>query len=65
MKSAEDDLGYKPTIQNDLTEVVQWFRDRGHGKKKSQGYTVTQLVKDVLLGVIFAMLIMSFLPIVR
>ena len=70
LKNAREDLGYVPTKQNDMTEVVQWFKDHGHGRNKPQsvlkkGYTVTQFLKDMLLALIFAALIFSFLPSVK
>lgn len=60
---AKKDMGYSPTVQNDMQEAVQWFIDRGHSKPKKS--FIKQLFVDICLAVIFAMFIMSFLPIVR
>ena len=66
IENARDDLGYEPSIQNDMTEAVQWFIDRGYSRKKSQnsiieGYTNTRFFKDILLAFLFGALIWAIL----
>ncbi|KAI7802625.1 short-chain dehydrogenase/reductase family 42E member 1 [Triplophysa rosa] len=62
MCKAQEELGYEPK-KHDLEEVVQWFRIRGHGKTHGQS-SIKKLILDVLIVVVFAALILSFLPVV-
>lgn len=62
MRKAQEELGYEPK-KYDLEEVVQWFRNRGHGKTRRQS-SIKKLILDVLIVVVFAALILSFLPVV-
>ncbi|XP_051512007.1 short-chain dehydrogenase/reductase family 42E member 1 [Myxocyprinus asiaticus] len=62
MRKAQDELGYKPE-EYDLEEVVQWFRSKGHGKKRTQS-SIKKLILDVVLVVAFAAIALSCLPVV-
>ncbi|XP_051953562.1 short-chain dehydrogenase/reductase family 42E member 1 [Xyrauchen texanus] len=62
MQKAQDELGYKPE-EYDLEEVVQWFRSKGHGKKRTQS-SIKKLILDVVLIVAFAAIALSCLPVV-
>lgn len=64
MKEAMDDFGYLPE-PHDLEGVVEWFRERGHGKpstaKKSSPLYNTLLTLVLVLAIF--MLVMSLLPV--
>ena len=65
--AAKRDFGYDPEPR-DLSGVVQWFRDRGHGKKRSQEGWCTWLMKSLLAVVVVILiwsLLMSLLPLVH
>lgn len=64
IEAARRDFGYDPKIQNDLTEAVQWFKERGHGKEVSgkPKNQVLRFVQDLILAILFAIVIFSFLP---
>ncbi|XP_073706887.1 short-chain dehydrogenase/reductase family 42E member 1 [Garra rufa] len=62
MRKAREELGYEPKLY-DLEDVVQWFRGRGHGKKRSQS-SIKKLILDVVLVVVFAAVVLSCLPVV-
>ncbi|KAM3624770.1 uncharacterized protein V6R79_001364 [Siganus canaliculatus] len=61
MAKAKEDLGYEP-LEYNLDEVVQWFRSRGHGKKKPQSSYLSRLLLDFLVVGAFVAVILSFLP---
>ncbi|XP_066292539.1 short-chain dehydrogenase/reductase family 42E member 1-like [Branchiostoma lanceolatum] len=60
---AKRELGYEPAAY-DLSEVVQWFKDRGHGKAKGQSAKTkwTRLLVDLALVLMAVLVVMSFLP---
>lgn len=64
-EKAKRDLGYIPTVQNDLTPAVQWFLDRGHGKKFKKQSSFVRFLVDLALAFMFAITVLSFLPITR
>jgi len=60
-EKARKELGYSPTVQNDMKEAVQWFIDRGHSKPKKS--VMAQFLVDLSLALIFILVVMSLLPI--
>lgn len=62
IKKARAELGYSPK-EYDLGEVVEWFRSRGHGKKQVAS-PAKKFILDVVLFLIIAALVLSFLPVV-
>ncbi|XP_064647554.1 short-chain dehydrogenase/reductase family 42E member 1-like [Lineus longissimus] len=64
IEKAARDLGYCPTVQNRLDEVIQHFKSLGHGKKetKEQSFIMRYLV-NIIIAFIFASIILSFLPV--
>ncbi|KAJ3594230.1 hypothetical protein NHX12_006561 [Muraenolepis orangiensis] len=62
MAKAKAELGYEPREQ-DLDEVVQWFRSRGHGRKPSRS-TFGRLLLEALLVCGCIALALSYLPVV-
>ncbi|XP_035696140.1 short-chain dehydrogenase/reductase family 42E member 1-like [Branchiostoma floridae] len=60
---AKRELGYEP-VTYDLSEVVQWFKIRGHGRAKGQSAKSkwTRLLVDAALVVMAMLVVMSFLP---
>ena len=63
---AHKELGYVPLKQNDMNDVVQWYLERGFGRKASQqtNRPFKQLLIDVILVLIFVFLLLSFIPFV-
>lgn len=59
---AKAELGYEPRA-HDLDEVVQWFRNRGHGKKHRSS-PLASLLLDFLFVAAFVGAVLSFLPVV-
>lgn len=62
MAKAKAELGYEPEEQN-LDEVVQWFRSRGHGKK-SHNSSLSRFLVDLVFVAVLVAVAMSFLPLV-
>nr|XP_057945576.1 short-chain dehydrogenase/reductase family 42E member 1 isoform X1 [Doryrhamphus excisus] len=62
MAKAEAQLGYRPQ-EYDLREVVDWFRSRGHGRKRQRS-GFSRLVVNFLLAAAFVAALLSFLPVV-
>ncbi|XP_062860951.1 short-chain dehydrogenase/reductase family 42E member 1 [Trichomycterus rosablanca] len=62
MDKARAELGYDPK-EYDLEEVVEWFRSRGHGRKRVDSAN-KRFVLDVVLLFLFVAVILSFLPVV-
>ncbi|KAM7423719.1 hypothetical protein PAMA_000200 [Pampus argenteus] len=60
MAKAKAELGYDPQKHN-LDEVVQWFRSRGHGKKRPSS-VLSGFVLNVLVVAAFVAVALSFLP---
>ena len=68
-EKAKRDLDYEPTIQNDMSAVVQWFKDHGHGRKtdiiRTSGSTLKNILMDLTMAAVFAAIVMSFIPTVK
>nr|XP_061820549.1 short-chain dehydrogenase/reductase family 42E member 1-like [Nerophis lumbriciformis]XP_061820550.1 short-chain dehydrogenase/reductase family 42E member 1-like [Nerophis lumbriciformis] len=62
MAKAKAQLGYRPEEQT-LDEVVEWFRSRGHGRKR-HGFAFSRVVVNLLLAAAFTAALLSFLPLV-
>ncbi|TRY90140.1 hypothetical protein DNTS_033333 [Danionella cerebrum] len=62
LRKAREELGYEPA-EYDLQDVVQWFRDRGHGKKRSRS-TFGKLILDLVVVIAFGAVLLSWLPVV-
>ena len=62
IKKAQEHFGYAPE-SHDMSGVVKYFRDRGHGRRESS--FVTYHLVNVILGLIFASLLLSLLPTVQ
>ncbi|XP_026519491.1 short-chain dehydrogenase/reductase family 42E member 1-like [Terrapene carolina triunguis] len=60
MEKARKELGYKPE-QFSLTEVVEWFKFQGHGRKL-RIYTLKHLIRDGGLILLLAAVVLSWLP---
>ncbi|XP_050392992.2 short-chain dehydrogenase/reductase family 42E member 1 [Patella vulgata] len=66
IKKAQDELGYSPTKQNDLSEVVQLYRQMGRVKSNRKSYfSVSGLILNVVLFIVIFSMIMSYLPYVK
>ena len=66
IQKAQNQLGYRPTIQNDLSEVVQSYIDTNHKLQPSKkGSSMGTLIVNAILCVLFASLIMSYIPVVK
>ncbi|KAL8586859.1 hypothetical protein ACOMHN_052735 [Nucella lapillus] len=59
------DLGYVPTIQNDLSGVVQYYKNAGRMRHAASSKSALYYVVNILLGLFIASMIMSFLPSVK
>ncbi|XP_074648240.1 short-chain dehydrogenase/reductase family 42E member 1-like [Tubulanus polymorphus] len=60
IEKARSELGYNPTKQNAMDEVLQYYIEQGRFKKpQSRGM---RLLVDVILACVFASLLLSFLP---
>ncbi|XP_013412218.1 short-chain dehydrogenase/reductase family 42E member 1 [Lingula anatina] len=59
------DLGYEPIKQNDLQDVVKHFIKLGHGKRIQIQSKFARYFVDVIIGIIFALLLMSCLPVTK
>lgn len=64
IKKAREELGYKPSVQNDMSEVVQHYIRTGHKVEKKKTSFLTNCLVNVTIGMIFAFLIMAFIPVV-
>ncbi|XP_072013240.1 short-chain dehydrogenase/reductase family 42E member 1-like [Amphiura filiformis] len=58
---AKTQLGYVPA-KRDMTDVVEYFIAKGHQRKPS---VVMYWVTNIVVGLMFAVLIMTFLPMVK
>ncbi|XP_060592780.1 short-chain dehydrogenase/reductase family 42E member 1-like [Ruditapes philippinarum] len=66
IKKARDQLEYSPTIQNDISKVIQHYINTGHMKPtQKKGSAITQWIVNIFIGALFAFLIMSFLPVAK
>ncbi|CAH1795070.1 unnamed protein product [Owenia fusiformis] len=63
MAKAKQHLGYEPTVQNDLSKVIEHFKGQGREKppKKKQS-KLMRFVVDIILAFLFASILISFLP---
>lgn len=64
---AKKHLGYKPSVQNDMNSVVQWYKERGYGRKIyiSRRWTIQSIAFAILLSFLFTSGLLSWLPTVR
>ena len=65
IQKARQELGYKPTTQNEISEVVQYYIQRGRKVEKKKASFITTCLVNVTIALIFAFLIMSFIPMVK
>uniref|UniRef100_A0A6J0VCK1 Short-chain dehydrogenase/reductase family 42E member 1 n=1 Tax=Pogona vitticeps TaxID=103695 RepID=A0A6J0VCK1_9SAUR len=60
LEKARRELGYEPQ-QYRFEEVVEWFKARGHGRKRGT-YAVKHFLRDALLVLLFAVVVLSWFP---
>ncbi|XP_020669240.3 short-chain dehydrogenase/reductase family 42E member 1 isoform X2 [Pogona vitticeps] len=60
LEKARRELGYEPQ-QYRFEEVVEWFKARGHGRKRGT-YAVKHFLRDALLVFLFAVVVLSWFP---
>ena len=65
IEKAKKELGYNPTIQNDMSEVVQYYIQAGHKKNKKTTSTLTNFLVNITIAMIFAFLVLACLPMVK
>ena len=65
IEKARRELGYTPTIQNDMSRVVQHYINTGHKKHTTKRETFLYWIVNVLIGAVFAVVLMSYLPIIK
>ncbi|XP_052267366.1 short-chain dehydrogenase/reductase family 42E member 1-like isoform X1 [Dreissena polymorpha] len=65
IKKAQCDLGYTPMIQNDMSEVVQFYLKTGRVKRARTSTGLFYWIMNILIMLMFGSLIMSFIPIVK
>lgn len=68
---ARRDLNYEPTVQNDLSGIVKWYRDRqlasevGDNANHQSSSLLASLISKMLVvavGLCFVAFVFSFLP---
>ncbi|XP_071106669.1 short-chain dehydrogenase/reductase family 42E member 1-like [Haliotis cracherodii] len=64
ISKAHSQLGYSPTLQNDLTGVVRHYQKMGRVYHKPRASGLRYSIENIFIGLLIACLIMSFLPIV-
>lgn len=63
IKKASRDLGYKPTVQNALDDVLEeYLTKKGPKKAKKKQSIMMYYFVNLIIAVIFASFVMSFLP---
>ncbi|XP_067905273.1 short-chain dehydrogenase/reductase family 42E member 1 isoform X2 [Heterodontus francisci] len=62
LRKARKELGYNPQEYN-LSEIVEWFKTRGHGHKVTT-YNIKCFMWDVIYLILLFAVIMSWLPVV-
>ena len=62
IEKARQQLGYNPTKQNAISEVLQFYLDAGHHKKRKTTNSFSDFIWNVVLFLIFVCLIMAFIP---
>lgn len=63
---AREQLGYCPTIQNDISEVVLYYTRTGHQRPlKSRTHKLIYWIENIVLFVVMAFFMLSFVPIVK
>uniref|UniRef100_UPI00398F4570 short-chain dehydrogenase/reductase family 42E member 1 isoform X1 n=1 Tax=Pristiophorus japonicus TaxID=55135 RepID=UPI00398F4570 len=62
LQKARKELGYNPQ-EHSLSEIVEWFKARGHGRKLTT-YSVKRFLWDVIFLMLLSAVIMSWLPVV-
>ncbi|XP_046567960.1 short-chain dehydrogenase/reductase family 42E member 1-like [Haliotis rubra] len=59
---AHSQLGYSPTVQNDMTEVVRYYQKMGRVYHKPRTSGLRYSIENIIIGLLIACLIMSLLP---
>lgn len=62
MDKSKKELGYEPQ-EYTLDEVVNWFKNKGHGKKQ-RASSIKRVIFDVFIIVAFIAVVLSYLPVV-
>ena len=63
-KKAQEHLNYTPT-QHSMDNIVKYFKDRGHGRKRKPPSRMGYYLLNVIMGLMFVCLIFEFLPLVK
>ncbi|XP_067671145.1 short-chain dehydrogenase/reductase family 42E member 1-like [Haliotis asinina] len=59
---AHRQLGYSPTVQNDMSGVVRYYQKMGRVYHKPRTSGLRYSIENIIIGLLIACLIMSFLP---
>ncbi|XP_069123999.1 short-chain dehydrogenase/reductase family 42E member 1-like isoform X2 [Argopecten irradians] len=59
---AHRDLGYKPQKINNMIEVLEYYKKEGKMKKTRQQSTLMYYLVNIIIALVFASVVMSFLP---
>lgn len=62
---ARRELGYIPTVQNDMSGVVQYYKNLGRVRATRTSRSFTYYLVNLLLGLLVASFIMSLIPSVK
>ncbi|XP_061175735.1 short-chain dehydrogenase/reductase family 42E member 1-like [Saccostrea echinata] len=62
IKKASRDLGYKPTIQNEISDVLEEYIQKGFKKRKRKQSALMYYFVNLIIAVIFASFVLSWLP---
>ena len=62
IKKAERDLGYQPTIVNDIAATLEHYIKQGRKREKKKQSTFMYYVVNTIIAVIFASFLLSCLP---
>ncbi|ESO83455.1 hypothetical protein LOTGIDRAFT_197313 [Lottia gigantea] len=62
INKASEELGYKPTVQNDLSQVVKYYQKIGRVKQPKSSKTLKYYFVNLIIFFIIFSIIMSFLP---
>ncbi|XP_078318967.1 short-chain dehydrogenase/reductase family 42E member 1-like [Crassostrea virginica] len=65
IKKATRDLGYHPTVQNELSDVLEEYIHKGFKKTKKKQSIIMYYFVNLIIALIFASIVMSWIPVAK
>jgi len=63
ISKARRELGYYPSVQNDMDTVLKWYLERGYHKNANRNTKLDTYVSSLFFLLVLLMFLFSWLPV--